>query len=287
MNCKLQYRKLILSLILSFCISFFMPIETIAQNFVKTATENENGGEKDGKENEDEAIMNDPNLETIISENPNALHLSKEGSSATIVPEPYLEGSSQYTLGKTDVIEIVVNRHPEVSGQFIINNEGKIQYEFVGDILVEGLKKEEVKNKLTELLSVYIVAPEVTVKIIGYNSKIVYVVGEVAQPGKIFMRGDTITVREALIEAGLPLLSGVTKKSKLITPSENGNPLRKKVNVYALLYDGDLRENLVMKPGDILYIPPTFLTKAMRAIQPVAGPVGTAAGTGRSVLRPF
>ena len=31
--------------------------------------------------------------------------------------------------------------------------------------------------------------------------------------------------------------------------------------------------------GDVLYIPPTFLTKVMRAISPVAAPVGQAAGT--------
>ena len=33
-----------------------------------------------------------------------------------------------------------------------------------------------------------------------------------------------------------------------------------------------------MQPGDVLYIPPTFLTKVMRAISPVAAPIGQAAG---------
>jgi len=177
-------------------------------------------------------------------------------------------------------------RHPEVSGQYPINNEGKIQYEFVGDIMISGMTKEKAEETVSERLAEYIVSPEVTVKIIQYNSKIVYVVGEVAAPGKIYMRGDTITVREALMQAGLPRLSGITKKSHLITPTDAGKPKKKYIDVYALLYQGDLRQNDIMYPGDVLYIPPTFLTKVMRAISPVAAPIGQAAGatTGVNVI---
>ncbi len=196
---------------------------------------------------------------------------------------PPLEDSN-YTLGATDVIEVTVQRHPEVSGQYVVNKEGKIQYEFVGDIEILGKTKKEVVDILTEALKKYIIAPDVTVKIVGYNSKVVYVIGEVGRPGKIPMRGDTITVREALIQAGLPLLSAKASKSKLITPSRNGKPRQVNVNIQKLLYEGDLRQNLVMKPGDTLYVPPTLMTKTMRVLQPITAPIGTAAGTGRSVM---
>lgn len=197
----------------------------------------------------------------------------------TVGEEIVGEVSEKYTLGATDVIEIKVMRHPEVSGEYPINMEGKVQYEFVGDIRIAGMTKEEAAETISEKLSEYIVSPEVNIKIIGYNSKIVYVVGEVFRPGKIFMRGDTITVREALMQAGLPRLSGVTKKSRLIKPEEGKKALVKKnLNVYALLYEGDLRYNEIMEPGDVLYIPPTFLTRVMRSIAPVAAPIGQAAG---------
>ncbi len=199
----------------------------------------------------------------------------------------FFENGKQYTLGRDDVLDISIMRHPEVSGQYIINAEGNIQYEFVGDIRVSGLTKDEVRDAIAEKLSNFIVSPDVTVKIVGYNSKVVYVIGEVGRPGKIFMRGDTITVREALLEAGLPLLTASPKKGRLITPSMTGKPEQKKVNVEALLYKGDLRENLVMKPGDTLYIPATVLAKAMRAIYPVTQPVGEAAGTTRAVYPGF
>lgn len=198
-----------------------------------------------------------------------------------------LMGSLNYTLGASDVIEISVMRHPEVSGQFVINSEGNIQYDFVGDVPVAGLTKKQVENTLNQKLSQYIISPEVNIKIVGYNSKVVYVIGEVGRPGKIYMQGDTITVREALVQAGLPLLSAKTGRSKLITPAANARPVTKNINIQKLLYEGDLRENLVMKPGDTLYIPPTILAKALRVIQPVAQPIGEAAGTGRTVTTGF
>ena len=180
---------------------------------------------------------------------------------------------SKYTLGATDVVEIVVMRHPEVSGQFPINSEGKIQYNFVGDVVISGMTKEEAAKVIANRLAEYIINPEVTIRIIGYNSKVIYVFGEVGAPGKVFMRGDTITVREALVQAGLPQLTGVLKKSWLITPSDSGKVEKKLLDIYALMYQGDLRQNLVMKPGDVVWVPATTMTKVLRAVAPVTAPI--------------
>lgn len=202
---------------------------------------------------------------------------------AAAVDASLLVDNSNYTLGVNDVVEIIVARHPEVSGQYIINNEGKVQYGFVGDIFVVGKTKAEVKDILAKELETYIVSPDVTLTIVGYNSKVVYVIGEVGVPGKIFMRGNTITVRDALLQAGLPLLSASMRKCPLITPSIEGNAAQRSVDVFKLLYEGDLRENLVMNPGDTLYIPATVLAKAMRVISPVTQPVQAAADGARPI----
>jgi polysaccharide export outer membrane protein len=198
--------------------------------------------------------------------------------------QAYVDETSNYTLGPDDVINIIVMRHPEVSGQYTINKEGKIQYEFAGDVTLAGLTKDQAVDLLAKKLSIYIIKPQISFKIIGFNSKIVYVVGEVARPGRIPMHGDTITVRDALLEAGLPLIgSAATDSASIFTPDASGRVVRKKVNVEALLYRGDLRENFILHPGDCLYVPATFLTKAMRVISPVTTPVSQVAGTGAAV----
>jgi len=239
-------------------------------------------GESVHAQNLDEAL--DPNKTSVVkSEASTPGALLQPNIAAVPSPSESLDDST-YTLGIDDVLGIVVARHPEVSNQYVINGEGKIQYGFVGDLPAVGLTKKQFKDLLVQHLSTYIVSPDVTVTIVGYNSKIVYVIGEVGTPGKIFMRGDTITVREALLQAGLPLLSASTRRCRLITPTEDGKAGMKYVDVFKLLYEGDLREDLVMKPGDTLYIPATALAKAMRVISPVAQPIQTTAAAARPII---
>ena len=202
-----------------------------------------------------------------------------------IQPQPEIIdiNTDTYTLGPSDVLDILVSRHPEVSGNYLVNAEGAIQYEFVGDIVVKGLNKADIKELLVHKLSEYLISPDVTVKISGYNSKVVFIIGEVGSPGKLIMKGDTITVHEALVQAGLLLSSAKATKATIVTPSENGKIVRRPVNLAKLLYKGDMRQNLIMHPGDTLYVPATFLTKTMRVISPVAAPISTAAGTNGNV----
>lgn len=182
----------------------------------------------------------------------------------------------KYTLGPDDIIEIEVRRHPEFSGQYTINSEGKIEYKYIGDIILAGLTKNEVKERLSKILSDYIIDPDIDIRIAAYLSKVFYVVGEVGRPGKFYMRGDTITVREALVQSGLPTLAAAMRRCRLITPDNRGTNNYKDVNVYELLYQGNLKRNLDMKPGDVLYVPATVMAKIIHVISPVTETTGQA-----------
>lgn len=184
----------------------------------------------------------------------------------------------EYTLGPNDVITIEVRRHPEFSGRYIINSEGKIQYRYLGDICVDGMTKLELKEYVTKLLSEYLIDPDVDVQIVEYLSKVFYVVGDVNRPGKFYMRGNNITVREALVQAGLPNHAAAMRRCRIITPNERGKDNYREVNVYSLLYEGDLRQNFIMRPGEVLYIPSTVIAKIIRIISPVTDAVSQAAG---------
>lgn len=185
--------------------------------------------------------------------------------------------SVKYTLGPDDVIEVSVMRHPEFSGIFPINSEGKIQYKFVGDIDIKGMTKKQVEEKLTKVLSNYLVGPEVSVTITEFKSKFIFVLGEVGQPGKYYIKSETISVRDAVVNSGLPTHSAAMRKCSLITPDKSGRVRNRAVNIFAILYNGDLRHNIEMKPGEILYVPATVMAKVIRVINPVATTVGLAA----------
>jgi polysaccharide export outer membrane protein len=183
----------------------------------------------------------------------------------------------EYTLGPEDVVEISVMHHPDFSGIYPIDLEGKIQYKFVGDINVIGMTKRELEEKIKTTISAYVASPEVNVMIVDFKSKAFYVLGEVGSPGKYNMRSESITVSEAVIMAGLPTDGAAMRKTRIITPGINGSRI-KKINLYSLLYGGDLKENVSLKPGDTLYVPSTVMAKLIRVISPVSTTVGLAAG---------
>ncbi len=69
----------------------------------------------------------------------------------------------------------------------------------MGDVEVTGLNKKELEEKVKNLISEYVINPEVSVTILECKSKIIYVLGEVGQPGKYYMRSESIPVREAVV----------------------------------------------------------------------------------------
>jgi len=198
----------------------------------------------------------------------------------------------KYTLGPDDIVEITVMDRPDFSGTYPVSLEGKIQYKFVGDMYVRGMTKGQLEEKIKKVISDYVVLPEVNVNIKEFKSKVFYVLGEVGAPGKYFMRADNITVSEAVVMAGLPTIDAAMRKTRIITPSMNG-PITRKVNLYNLLYFGDLKENLLLNPGDYLYVPSTVLAKVIRIVSPVSTTIGLAvgpavdAGNAKQVLTPL
>lgn len=213
-----------------------------------------------------------------VTETRSSVDINLSSLPAINAPAPTVSEAIKYTLGPDDVIEIDVRRHPEFSGQYTVTSEGKIEYKFVGDIIVDGLTKVQLQDRLANILSEYIIEPEVNVKIMSYLSKVYYVVGEVNRPGKFYMKGNSMSVREALIQAGLPMQSAAMRRCRLITPGNTKNKYVD-VNVYELLYGGDLKENIDMKPGDVLYVPATVMAKIIRVISPVTNAVSEAAGS--------
>lgn len=205
---------------------------------------------------------------------------------ATPTPSSEYVDPLLYTLGPDDVVEIAVMRHPEFSGTFPINLEGKLQYKFVGDIDVNGLTKTKLEEKLKGIISNFVISPEINVTITEYKSKVIYVLGEVGKPGKYYMRSETIPVREAVVQAGLPTLAAAMRKGRIITPDKDGKVKTRRVDLYGLLYGGNLRLNYEMRAGDVLYVPSTVMAKLIRVINPVtatvsgmaAAPEGASAG---------
>ena len=195
------------------------------------------------------------------------------------LPITYLTGTvgeGFYTLGRDDVIRIDVRGQPEFSGAFVVGFDGRIQYNYLGDLPVAGLTKYEVQQVLEKLLGRYVRTPMVNVMILGYNSKVVYVIGEVNSPGKFIMRGDAIKLREALLAAGLPTERAALSRVHVIKPDLE-HPQIRVINVRRILYQGQLKDDVDLTSGEIVVLPSTVLSAVNRFLTGLLSPVTRAA----------
>jgi polysaccharide export outer membrane protein len=82
---------------------------------------------------------------------------------------------------------------------YLINSKGEIDFPVLGKIKLAGLTHNEAHDKLVLLVSDYIKNPGVNLLILNFK---VSVLGEVNRPGSIAVKGERITLLEALSLAG-------------------------------------------------------------------------------------
>lgn len=196
---------------------------------------------------------------------------------AAVSEPPVIIGEARpYTLGNEDILQITVRNQPEFSGQFVIGPDGMIQYNFIGDIKAAGLTKSHLKENLLKELERFVKVPEVSVVISAYKSKNIYVLGEVARPGQYPMKGDSITLRDAIVSAGLPTREAALRRVYIIKLAEE-KLILKKVDLFTLLYRGKMKDNLNLAAGDIVVVPSTVPSEINRALNTLLQPIFNAA----------
>jgi polysaccharide export outer membrane protein len=164
-----------------------------------------------------------------------------------------------FLLGPEDELEITVWKNLELSRITAIRPDGLISLPLIGDIQAAGLTADALAQRITERLKQYFATtPSVSVSVKAINSYSVFVLGEVAKPGKYQLKS-YITVLQAISTAGG--FTDYAKKNRLqvVRITENSDHIRREVHI-PLKYD-DLMAgrgepgNIVLQSGDTVVVP--------------------------------
>lgn len=166
--------------------------------------------------------------------------------------------AGEYTIGGKDVLKLIVYDEPDLSNEGVrVAEDGMISLPLIGDVKVSGLTTYQAERNIEGLLKDgYLKNPHVSISVIEYRSKKVFVLGAVKTPGSYELRGNA-TILE-MISRGGGVSEGAGKSLMILRSPKKGSgagPETINLNLNKLLKDGDLSLNLEVRDMDTIYIP--------------------------------
>lgn len=166
--------------------------------------------------------------------------------------------SNQYIIGPGDTLQIFVWRNSDLSTTVSVRPDGKISTPLVDSMDAVGKTPVQLARDMEGVLGEYVRAPKVNVIVVQAVSTFsqVKVVGQVAHPQALAYR-EGLTVLDVLLQVGglSPFASG--NRAKLVR-TENGKVKEIRVKLVNLLEKGDMKQNIPVKPGDVIVVPETL-----------------------------
>ncbi|MFH0889384.1 MAG: polysaccharide biosynthesis/export family protein [Planctomycetota bacterium] len=177
-----------------------------------------------------------------------------------------------YQVMVGDTLEIFIWQHADLTRDIIIRPDGKLSFPLIGDINAEGKTLTQIDEDITKKLTEYIVTPQVSVTVKNFAGEKVIVLGEVGKPG-VYKFFGTTSFLDIIAEAG-----GFTKDkgNALIIRGELKEGAKEAevmlVDINGIL-NGNLRDNVVLYPRDIIYVSAKPIADVARYIRDYVSPI--------------
>lgn len=203
----------------------------------------------------------------------------------------------EYRVYPPDVIAVESLYVPEIQGiSQQVRPDGKINLPLLGEISVAGKTPRQIEEAIKKVAKDYYEQVDATVQVVGYNSQSFYVFGQVATPGPMPWTGhDTlldalaktqpntlawperiIVVRGAKpLEGGYATSqpSGKYRREGVHAPMKDNPSHKMTINLMAMVESGDMANNILLMPNDIIYVQPNPLASVGLALQNLLYPV--------------
>lgn len=163
--------------------------------------------------------------------------------------------TSDYYIGPEDVLEVIVWRNADLSKVVTVRPDGRISLPLLGDIEATGLTPTQLTTSIVAKLKQFKETPTVSVVLQQVNSYGVYVLGEVAKPGRYFLKSKT-TLLQAITNAGGFTPMAARNKIVVFRWAEGQNrEVKLKASYDDIVLKDTSNQNVILKPGDTIVVP--------------------------------
>lgn len=194
-----------------------------------------------------------PRATGVFSNAASGLSLGEQLDPALLQPDREL-----FTLGPGDQIQVEVLGRAASRTDMTIGPDGKIYFDLLPGIDVWGLTVGQAKRSLEKELNNFMTGSQISVTLRNVGSKHIWMLGSIEHPGT-YPTTSPITLLEAMSLAG-----GTRRSAGAVTTVDladlrhafvirKGNTLP--VDFHRLLEQGDMSQNIYLKPDDFVYVP--------------------------------
>lgn len=177
-------------------------------------------------------------------------------SSEQMPPASEIE-SDAYEIGVGDTVDVHVWRNPELGQSIVVRPDGYISLPLMGDVKAEGKRPEALASEITSGLSEYVRTPEVSVMVTNPVSKEfrnrVRITGQVDAPQSVAFQPGMTVLDLVLMAGGVSDFAADGRATMLRRIDGEYQTFR--LDIGAMLRDGDMSSNHMLQPGDVISVP--------------------------------
>lgn len=158
--------------------------------------------------------------------------------------------SPNYLLGPGDELSVIFYGKLNESSMIEINRDGFVDFPELGPIMIAGLTFSEAKKMLQAQMESQVIGTKLNISMGALRSMQVFVLGEAYKPGAYSVSALS-TITHAIMSAG-----GVSDIASLrnIKLKRDGKTIVT-LDLYDLLLNGDIKNDLRLQASDVIYIP--------------------------------
>ena len=163
--------------------------------------------------------------------------------------------SSEYIIGAEDVLEITVWRNVDLSKVVQVRPDGRISMPIIRDIMAVGKTPSQLAEEMTNKLKEYVQNPVVAASLKEVNSSNVFVLGEVAKPGKYPLKSKTTLLQGITVAGGFTPIAA-RNQIVIFRFTETAPGMKRLTASYDdIVLRGGISDNFELKSGDTIVVP--------------------------------
>jgi polysaccharide export outer membrane protein len=168
-------------------------------------------------------------------------------------PDPAKPPEEFYVIGPGDSFSVQVWKEPTLSGGASVRPDGYVTLPLINEIQVVGLTTSQLRKLLEQKYKEFTTDPFVTITVGGIASSEVFLIGSgTGKNGAFPLKGNESILQLITRMGGLGIFAD---RSNIRIVRREGAKITEYVVDYDAIIKGDLRQDILLRPGDRIIIP--------------------------------